>query len=214
VLSAQPSSAPESAGPCARRPLSAACCLPRRAARGRQAAEARTTNAMENVKELPHKAYSLVFCRKIEGGAKQILLGMKKRGFGEGKLTGYGGKKELGESMKECGARELQEECGLVATDLEHCASLEFKMPALLMLVEVFQCWHFEGTVIETEEMKPQWTLESELPAIFRAMQTWADDELWLPQVLAGARLCGRFEYASDNETVVSYSLFPIDSLK
>ena len=82
------------------------------------------------------------------------------------------------------------------------------------MLVEVFQCWHFEGTAIETDEMKPQWTLESELPAIFRAMQTWADDELWLPQVLAGARLCGRFEYASDNETVVSYSLFPIESLK
>lgn len=39
--------------------------------------------------EKPVKELTLVFCRRVgEGGMKEILLGMKKRGFGMGKWNG------------------------------------------------------------------------------------------------------------------------------
>ena len=55
------------------------------------------------------KASTLVVL--MRGG--RALLGMKKRGFGEGKWNGFGGKLEHGESIAQCAARELEEESGL-----------------------------------------------------------------------------------------------------
>ena len=37
---------------------------------------------------------------------------MKKRGFGEGKWNGFGGKVEEGETILQAALRELKEECG------------------------------------------------------------------------------------------------------
>ncbi len=42
-----------------------------------------------------------------------ILLAMKKRGFGEGKWNGAGGKVEEGETIVQAASRELQEETGI-----------------------------------------------------------------------------------------------------
>ena len=42
----------------------------------------------------------------------EVLLGMKKRGFGEGKWNGFGGKVEPGETILDAAVRELEEECG------------------------------------------------------------------------------------------------------
>jgi len=163
----------------------------------------------------PSKLYSLVFCRRLgPGDSKEVLLGLKKRGFGCGKVNGYGGKAEEGETISQCAIRELEEESSLRAQKLEHVASLEFDMPAQLMRVEVFTVSSFEGEAVETEEMSPQWVDESELPALFQQGRTWADDQFWLPQVLASAdregRLCARFRYSADNETIESYSIFTV----
>ena len=155
-----------------------------------------------------HKVYSLVFCRKLgEGDEPLILLGLKKRGFGEGKMNGYGGKIDVGETIVNCAKRELLEESTLVALELEHVASLEFDMPAQLMLVECFLCSKFEGTATETEEMSPLWVRETDLPTLFKEGRTWADDSYWLPLVLQGKQINGRFRYI-DNETIDSYSIF------
>lgn len=45
--------------------------------------------------------------------ANQILLAMKKRGFGEGKWNGAGGKVEAGETIVQAASRELREETGI-----------------------------------------------------------------------------------------------------
>jgi 8-oxo-dGTP pyrophosphatase MutT (NUDIX family) len=52
-----------------------------------------------------------VFCRRQQ--PSEILLGMKKRGFGMNKWNGFGGKVEVNETIPQAAARELQEECGL-----------------------------------------------------------------------------------------------------
>ena len=62
-------------------------------------------------------------------GHNRILLGCKKRGFGQGKYNGFGGKIEPGETFRQCAVRELYEESGLVANpqDLECVALFDFQ---------------------------------------------------------------------------------------
>ena len=44
---------------------------------------------------------------------QRVLLGEKKRGFGEGFWNGFGGKVDAGESVDEAALRELREEAGI-----------------------------------------------------------------------------------------------------
>ena len=55
------------------------------------------------------KLTTLCFCLRED----QVLLGMKKRGFGEGKWNGYGGKVRKNEMPRTALVREIKEESGL-----------------------------------------------------------------------------------------------------
>jgi ADP-ribose pyrophosphatase YjhB (NUDIX family) len=102
------------------------------------------------------KDYTLVFCRrKAEDGTGEVLLGMKKRGFGVGKWNGFGGKIEDGESIDEGAKRELMEECSISANTLERRGFLVFKMleARKIMRVHVFDTEHYSGEAVESEEM-------------------------------------------------------------
>jgi 8-oxo-dGTP pyrophosphatase MutT (NUDIX family) len=59
----------------------------------------------------------------------QVLLGMKKRGFGSGKWNGFGGKLKEGEDPRDAMVREIKEEIGIsVLPDrLREMGTLEFK---------------------------------------------------------------------------------------
>ncbi len=59
---------------------------------------------------------------------------MKKRGFGEGKWNGVGGKvgdkeEHKNETVEESAVREIKEELEVVAKDLEKVADIFFKFP-------------------------------------------------------------------------------------
>lgn len=151
------------------------------------------------------KEYTLVFVRKVTGdGEKMILLGMKKRGFGAGRWNGFGGKIEDGESIEEGAKRELMEECSLEATSLTRKGYLVFDMEETkkVLKVHVFETFSFNNEPEESDEMRPQWFFERELP--YDGM--WPDDKHWLPQVLAGSSVLGRFEYG-DDDTIEDFSV-------
>jgi 8-oxo-dGTP diphosphatase/2-hydroxy-dATP diphosphatase len=151
------------------------------------------------------KDYTLVFVRKVKpDGRKMVLLGMKKRGFGAGKWNGFGGKIEEGESIEEGAKRELLEECSLHATSLTRRGYIVFDMEESnkMLKVHVFETFDFTGEEVESGEMKPQWFEEVAIPYD----NMWPDDTLWLPQVLAGNTILGRFEY-SDDDTIEDYSV-------
>lgn len=72
--------------------------------------------AKKNWKETMVKApkrLTLVLLRATIDAKDQILLGMKKRGFGMGKWNGFGGKVEPGETIEEGALREMAEESGV-----------------------------------------------------------------------------------------------------
>jgi len=131
----------------------------------------------------------LTLCMVLENG--RILLAMKKRGFGAGKWNGVGGKLEAGETVEEAAKREAWEEIGVTITDMEKFGVIDFTFQegSDPMEVHIFKVNQFDGTPVETEEMKPEWFDVDKIP--FADM--WPDDEYWVPLLLQGKKFKGRF---------------------
>eukprot|EP00794_Sanderia_malayensis_P008821 gene8821-9766_t len=112
----------------------------------------------------------------------QVLLGMKKRGFGVNRWNGFGGKVHDGESIVEAAKRETLEECCVEVINPEHVGKIifEFTGDAQLLEVHVFTTDVFTGTPTETEEMLPKWFDIDEIPY----QNMWPDDIDWYPYIL------------------------------
>jgi len=131
----------------------------------------------------------------------QILLAMKKRGFGMGKWNGPGGKIEAGETIEQAMVRECQEEIGVTPHDWRQVAELDFVQDVdtddpYHMYAHVYVTEQWEGEPTESEEMMPKWFDVEDIP--YGAM--WDDDEFWLPQVLAGNKVYGQFTFDVDDK--------------
>lgn len=136
---------------------------------------------------------------------KEVLLAMKKRGFGEGKLNGVGGKVEEGETAEDAIIRETREEIGVSVRkeDLQHRGEIEFRFPGedgMHIRVEVFSATLWQGEPQETEEMKPQWYAFEAIP--YEAM--WVDDKYWLPLLLDGKDVAASFNFNEDGSEILS----------
>ena len=135
-----------------------------------------------------------------------ILLAMKKRGFGAGKLNGVGGKIEMGESIEQALVRESIEEVGIKPLSWEPVAELDFIQDATSepwhMYVHVYLSRTWEGEPVESEEMKPNWYPLNSIP--YDSM--WEDDQYWLPRVLAGQKLHGKFTF-NENDQLIHHEL-------
>ena len=134
----------------------------------------------------------------------KILLGMKKRGFGEGRWNGFGGKIEEGETIIEAAIREMKEESGLIAEELEEIGitTFQFLDTGKILEVHIFNVLKYSGEMIETEEMRPQWFNLNEIP--FESM--WPDDIYWMPLFLKGNKFKGEFVF-EDNDKLLSHKI-------
>ncbi|XP_039263005.2 oxidized purine nucleoside triphosphate hydrolase-like [Styela clava] len=136
----------------------------------------------------------------------KILLGYKKRGFGSQKWNGFGGKIMKSETVLEAACRELKEECGVEAKqeDLEKFGLLQFEFEGENLFIEVnaFKTNSFEGTITESEEMKPQWFPISEIP--YENM--WADDPIWFPYMFNDRSFWAKFIFKGRSE-ILKYDL-------
>jgi len=123
-----------------------------------------------------------------------------------GKLNGYGGKIQPGESPEVAVVREIMEESRLTVDlrDLRPSGTLVFDFPFERDFdhhVHVFTADAWQGEPVETAEMVPFWHAVDRLP--FDRM--WADDPHWLPFVLAGHRIDATFTFAEDNESLSAW---------
>lgn len=125
----------------------------------------------------------------------EILLALKKRGFGEGKYNGVGGKLEIGETSEEAMLRETKEEINVIPTKYEFNGVIEFleyckgEKQHLKFYLYIATGWVGEPT--EAEEMQPHWFKIDQIPYD----KMFKDDSIWLPIVLEGKKVNAKFEF-------------------
>ncbi len=133
---------------------------------------------------------------------KKVLLGMKKRGFGAGKWNGFGGKISDGGSIDEAAVRELKEETGITAHEVEKrgIINFTFKNDPLAIEMHIFAVNGFDGEPRETEEMAPRWFNANEIPL----GEMWPDDKYWLPLFFEGKSFKGHFLFDGHDKIIRS----------
>lgn len=139
-------------------------------------------------------------CFVIQDG--QILLIEKKRGLGQGKINGPGGRLEPGETPEACAIRETEEELCITPTGLSQHGRLRFQFAdGYSLCCWLFRADGFVGTPTETPEAKPLWVPLDQVPY----SRMWADDELWLPHFIRGGSIEGDFLF--DGDAMLGYNL-------
>ncbi|XP_067089470.1 oxidized purine nucleoside triphosphate hydrolase isoform X1 [Osmerus mordax] len=140
----------------------------------------------------------------------RVLLGMKKRGFGEGKWNGFGGKVQSGETIEEAARRELLEESGLTVDVLEKIGNIKFEFigETELLDVHVFRTDTYNGEPTESDEMRPQWFDFDKIP--FSKM--WADDIMWFPLMLQKKKFLGYFKFQG-HDIIIDHKLEEVENI-
>lgn len=138
----------------------------------------------------------------------EVLLAMKKRGFGAGKWNGYGGKLKSGESVEDALVREVMEEGGVEVKkeDLQNFGYLDFYFddkPEFNQRVHIFKIYKWNGEPKETEEMKPAWYKFAEIPY----SQMWVGDDKWIPYILDNKNIKGEIHFSDGGEKLVSVEI-------
>ncbi len=112
----------------------------------------------------------------------QLLLAMKKRGFGAGRWNGYGGKVNSGETIEQALEREVKEESGLTLKGYKKVGLMRFENVDKHVEVHIYEATGYDGEPIETEEMAPKWFPLADLPY----SEMWPSDPIWYPLYLNG----------------------------
>jgi 8-oxo-dGTP pyrophosphatase MutT (NUDIX family) len=140
------------------------------------------------------KTVTLLFLKRND----ELLLAMKKRGFGRGKWNGVGGKVDEHEHVRAAAIRECQEEINVTPHEPQLAGRLHFydvRDPEFHHDCHIFVSDAWEGEPTETEEMRPKWFHVDGIPY----GQMWPDDILWLPHLLQNRPFSGAVTLDGDN---------------
>lgn len=132
--------------------------------------------------ELKRTALCFVFDRE----KNSLLMILKKRGQGAGKINVPGGKLQPGETAAEAAIRETKEETGIVPLAVKEAGRLEFYFPEndhWDNTCTVFIAETFSGKLVQhSDECSALWVALDAIPL----EKMWDADRLWLPLLLAG----------------------------
>lgn len=136
-------------------------------------------------------------------GGRQVLLGLKRTGFGTGRVVALGGKIDGAESAREAAVREVAEESGivLVPAEVRAAGSITWQFPARPawnMAASLFTADAGQAAIVACEEIEPRWYGVDAIPW----QDMWQDAPHWIPQLLAGQPVRATIVMSDDNEGV------------
>ena len=142
-----------------------------------------------------------------------ILLAMKKEGFGVGKYNGVGGKVKENETIEDAMIRESQEEISVTPTEYEKVGIMDFieyyKGEKVNLKFHLYIATKWLGNPTESNEMKPTWFKVDKIPYD----NMFEDDKYWLPHILNNEKIYGHFEF-DENWNLLSHKLEPFEEIK
>ena len=154
---------------------------------------------------------------------RQILLAMKKRGFGKGWYNGTGGKVQDGETPIDACVRETCEEIGITPIFVDHATNTRNAPKPVgdilfdqisphggrgFMRMHVFYANDFTGELQETDEMRPEWFDIDKIPYD----KMFPDDRHWLPLVLANKIVRAKFKF-DDKFNLIKKSVIEVPEI-
>ena len=152
-------------------------------------------------------------CIIFDKNKERVLFGMKKRGFGEGKINGFGGKvSDEDESIYHAAAREVLEECNLKVNPdfLIKVGEIDFYFPykeEWNQKMHTFFAYDYEGEPKESDEMSVVWYRIKDIP--FEKM--WDTDQSWMPYILNDKKIKAEFYLKEDNNTTDTFKINEIE---
>ncbi|MCX6744376.1 MAG: 8-oxo-dGTP diphosphatase [Candidatus Parcubacteria bacterium] len=141
--------------------------------------------------------YTTTLCYLLNN-QNQVLLIMKKKGFGQGRWNGPGGKVKPGETPEQAAMREVEEETGYKPANLTNLGYIEFIWETKTennQICHIFLTKEFTGEMRESDECLPQWYDIDKIPLD----QMWPDDKFWLLDALTGKETKYRFFFDENN---------------
>lgn len=152
-----------------------------------------------------YKQINVAFILPVQDA--RVMLGIKKVGLGEGKLTLFGGKLENDEGPQQAAIRELAEEANVKPGPNLRCYGrlvLDIQNLRIRINAHVFRCDGIIGEPKESYEMTIEWVPIESIP--FAKM--WADNEHWFPFLLDSQPFEGEFTFV-DPDTLTKWSVKP-----
>lgn len=142
-------------------------------------------------------------CLLVREGS--VILARKKKKIGAGRLNGYGGMVEPGESVEEATVRETREEAKVEVPieSLDKRAVVNFHFDGVLKVqVHVFFARDWAGDPQETDEMGPPEEFDFDEVPYYEML---AADGHWLPLVLQGERITANAYYDADAAVCIGF---------
>lgn len=150
---------------------------------------------------------TLCYVRK-NGETLMLHRVTKDNDIHEGKWNGLGGKFESGESPEECVKREVHEEAGIRAVNIDMQGVLTFPQfdGERDWYVFVFVCDEYEGTPVEeSREGKLEWIPDEDL----LDLNLWEGDEYFIRWMQSPEFFSGKFQYDDGELSDHDASFYP-----
>jgi len=144
---------------------------------------------------------TLCFLIRKNKGINEICLAMKKRGLGEGKWNGVGGKLNQDETLIDALLRETKEEINVDLLEFKEVGKIDFKFPDNPQWrneSHIFIATKWANEPQESEEMSPKWFTYNKIPY----SKMWGTDKDWIPMVLTGNKINGNVVFDKNNKVI------------
>ncbi len=157
------------------------------------------------------KNSALLFLIRKSSGVTDVCLAMRKQGERKGRYNGIDAVVKDGETPVDALREAAQKEVGVTVDTMVKHAEISFIFPhnpSSDQLLHIYTSEDFTGEPLAGAEMDPAWLSTSYIPY----SEMWQDVIFWLPKILEGEKLQGRFVFG-EGDVITEKEITIVDAL-